>query len=480
MIGGCGHCALMALVSARISQRFPYSGKRSSHDSVPESHFCRIASDSPRYYRTLKNFGHPDRMTEQLLMTGPAAPGPVSRFARLLPSALEGHDRVFFRDLALLGSVLFAATIAAYACTTDWSGTIPRDGTTLAVGRDFLNLWMYGRAAGSADPGRFYDLAAYHDALRSLLGMELDGQNWSYPPSIMFLAAPFGQLGYLAALACWTLIGVAVFVGVACRHVTDWRVLVPIAVSPAALFCLISGQSSFLTAAMLIAILASLDRRPVTAGVLIGLLTIKPQLGLLFPFVLIASGRWRVFTAAAMTSLALVVATAAVFGPQIWIDFVLKGLPVQGIVLADPDRIATPFFPTVFMNLRGLNLSYAVAMTVQAMFSAAALGAVIWAFRFRKGADPAVMMALYLACSVCASPYLLAYDLLPLTFAAVALLATARLDAPGRRLVQLVYWTPALQLALGTYHLPGPALIAPAFAAYLLTRLKKSPAQRPG
>ena len=41
------------------------------------------------------------------------------------------------------------------------------------------------------------------------------------------------------------------------------------------------------------------------------------------------------------------------------------------------------------------------------------------------------MLALYLACSVIASPYLLAYDLLPLTFAAVALLASTRLDASG-------------------------------------------------
>lgn len=418
-------------------------------------------------------------MTEQLFISGPATPGPVNRPSRLLPPELEGDDRAFFRDLALLGSVLFAVTIIAYAWTTKWTGTIPRDGTTLAVGRDFLNLWMYGRAAGSADPGRLYDLATYHDALRSLLGMELNGQNWSYPPSIMFLAAPFGQLGYLAALICWTLFGIVVFLIVARRHVSDWRVLAPIVISPAALFCLISGQSSFLTAALLVAVFASLDRRPLAAGVLIGLLTIKPQLGILFPFMLIASGRWRVFMAAAATSLAIVVVTAVVFGPQVWVDFVSKGLPVQGLVLADPDRIATPFFPTVFMNLRGLNLGYPAAMAVQAMFSTAALGAVIWAFGFRKDADPPLMMALFLACSVCASPYLLVYDLLPLTFAAVALLATARLDAPGRRLAQLVYWTPALQLALGTYQLPGPALIAPAFAAYLLIRLKRSTAPLP-
>ncbi len=419
-------------------------------------------------------------------MTGPSVatahrPNPVFTgwLARLLPPGLGRDDSALFRDFAVLGSALFAVTFIAYAWTIDWRGAIPRDGTTLAVGRDFLNLWMYGRAATSPDPGQFYDLAAYQGALRSLLGMELPGQNWSYPPSIMLLAAPFGQLNYLAALACWTLTGVAVFVAVAGKHAPDWRILIPVALSPAALFCLISGQSSFLTAAMLIAIFSLLDRKPVAAGVLIGLLTIKPQLGILFPFMLMASGRWRVFIAAAATALALVGVTAAVFGPQIWIDFISKGLPVQGLVLSDPDRIATPFFPTIFMNLRGLDLPYAAAMSVQLMFSASAIGAVIWTFRFRKDADPALMLALFLACSVTASPYLLAYDLLPLSFAAVALLATVSLDAPGRRLVQLTYWAPALQLALGTWHVPGPALIAPAFAAYLLIRLRGSPGPAP-
>jgi hypothetical protein len=83
------------------------------------------------------------------------------------------------------------------------------------------------------------------------------------------------------------------------------------------LFCLISGQSSLLTAAMLVAIFALLDRKPVAAGVLIGLLSIKPQLGILFPFMLMASGRWRVFIAAAATALALAGVTAAIFGTRV-------------------------------------------------------------------------------------------------------------------------------------------------------------------
>jgi hypothetical protein len=403
----------------------------------------------------------------------------AGRLAGFLPPFPERDDRAMFRDFMVLGSALFAIASVAYALTIDWRGTIPRDGTTLAVGRDFLNIWMYGRAAFSADPSLFYDLDAYHAAIRGLLGMELNGQNWSYPPSMLLLAAPFGQLTYLAALACWTLAGVAVFMAVATKHVRDWRILVPVLLSPAALFCLVSGQSSFLTAAMLVATFALLDRKPVAAGVLIGLLSIKPQLGVLFPFMLMASGRWRVFMVAAATALALAGVTAAIFGEQVWIDFIANGLPVQGLVLSDPERIATPFFPTLFMNLRGLDLNYAAAMSAQAIFAALAAGAVIWAFRFRRDADPSLLLALFLACSVSASPYLLVYDLLPLTFAAVALLARASLDTPGRRLVQLVYWTPVLQLALGTWHLPGPALVAPAFAGYLVLRLRALPRTAP-
>ena len=156
------------------------------------------------------------------------------------------------------------------------------------------------------------------------------------------------------------------------RQVADWRVLIPVLISPAALFCLVSAQSSFLTGAMMPAIFAWLDRRPIQMGVLIGLLTIKPRLGILFPFMLIASGRWRVFAAITVTALELVGVTTVIFGGQVWLDFISKGLPVQHLVLADPDRIATPFFPTMFVNLRGLDFGYAIAMSVQAAVSACA------------------------------------------------------------------------------------------------------------
>jgi hypothetical protein len=68
---------------------------------------------------------------------------------------------------------------------------------------------------------------------------------------------------------------------------------------------------------------------------------------------------------------------------------------------------------------------------------------------------------------------------LPLTFCTVALLAEEKLDGTGRRLAQLVFWTPTLQLLFGNLGLPGPGFIAPAFAAYLLYRLFRQAATVP-
>jgi hypothetical protein len=392
-----------------------------------------------------------------------------------MPAAgLQRENDETIRALSILGAFFFAVALVGYVWAVSWSD-IPRDGTSLVVGRDFLNFWMFGRAAPTADPSRFYDIVEYNRALQVLLGPGYPGHNWSYPPSIMFVAAPFGQFGYLAALLAWTLTGGALLFTVARHRIMDNRLLAALVLSPAAVLCVISGQSSLISAAMLVTIFFWLDRRPIAAGVLIGLLTLKPQLGMLFPVMLIASARWRVFASATMTTLALAAATAIVFGPQVWIDFATKGLAANNLVLADPERIATPYYPTIYMNLRGIDLPYSAAMAVQLCFSALAVAAVAWASRMRRDADPLLLMALFLACSVCAVPYLLSYDTLGLSFAALLLLGAGSLDASGRRLVQLVYWLPLLQIGLGNLHIPGPALIAPAFAAYALMRLRASP-----
>jgi hypothetical protein len=177
-----------------------------------------------------------------------------------------------------------------------------------------------------------------------------------------------------------------------------------------------------------------------------------------------------------LTALALFAASVAVGGLQGWSDYLAKGLPTMTQVLRDPSGIAVPFHASVFMNLRG-PLGDRAAEAVQMMAALTAAAGVFVVFRYRRDADPAVLRAFFLACTVSASPYLGIYDVLPLTCAAVALITTGTLDQAGRRLAQLVFWLPALQLLCGNIQVPGPGLIAPAFAIFIGRRLFV-PAQR--
>jgi hypothetical protein len=388
-------------------------------------------------------------------------------------------NRDALRACAVLGLFFVAAAAGAYWWRLDLNHAIPRDGSSLVVGRDFLNFWMYGRAAWLPDPGQWYEPLRYARALAQLVGENYPGQNWSYPPSLMLLMAPFGRLEYLAALAAWLALGLAVFAPAAAAYLADRRAVLAVLCAPAAVFALISGQLSFLATAALIGGFMLLDRRPIVAGVLIGCLTLKPHLGILLPLMLAASGRWRVFASAAATAIALVAASIALFGAEPWLGYISIGLPVQNMVMADAGGIATPFYPTLFMNLRGIGVAYGPAMAVQMAMALVAAATVIWAFRYRRDADPRLLAALVFACTLAALPYVLAYDTLPLCVAAMALLAGALLDSRGRLLARLVFWLPLLQIGLGTFAIPGSALIAPAFALVLVLQLRTMTAAQP-
>lgn len=365
----------------------------------------------------------------------------------------------------------FALAYAAlWVVSLDTLPTIPRDGTGLVIGRDFLNLWMAGKAAWGTDPARFYDLAFYQQSVAPYVGNDYSGQVWSYPPSVMLIAAPFGLLPYLPALILWTLIGPCVFAAALLGWTRDRRLIVAAMLCPAAVFGVISGQIFFLCAALILTVLRWRHARPVAAGALLGLLTIKPQLGLFFPLLLIAERNWRAIAAAALVTGLIVVLTSIIWGAATWAAYVDLGVPTQSRVLSDPDVLGAPFMPTVFMNLRTVGISVQIAFAAQAAAALLAAGTILWAFA-RARMSEAEGAALFLAAALFGTPYLLSYDTLAL--AAAVLLAAPR-GTTGRWLTLAAWLLTLLQLAAGSAGLPGPALIAAAVAFYLVKQAASS------
>jgi len=165
-------------------------------------------------------------MQDLSLTSREAATTGLRRLIRnLAPTTREPQNAEFLRALAILGGALFVLTLVSYLLTTNWTGAFPHDKATLVLGRDFLNLWMYGVAAFEPDSSRFYDLITYNHELAKMLGPGYPGQNWPNPPTALVVMAPFGLLNYFPALLAWFSVSGLAFYLAGRREVGDWRTL---------------------------------------------------------------------------------------------------------------------------------------------------------------------------------------------------------------------------------------------------------------
>ena len=133
-----------------------------------------------------------------------------------------------------------------------WIPSMDAIGQT-AIGRDFLNIWMGGRAALSDGPAVFFDYWAYNVYLQAFFGTgDLHHYFWSYPPHILLFIWPFGLMPYLAAFALWSLLGIMLFMFAVSAGGVERKNLLFIAVAPAVAVNLFIGQNGCFFAALLI------------------------------------------------------------------------------------------------------------------------------------------------------------------------------------------------------------------------------------
>jgi alpha-1,2-mannosyltransferase len=348
----------------------------------------------------------------------------------------------------------------------------PLDQAGYQVGRDFLNTWMGGRSVFSGGPAAWFDYHAYTAVVQKLIGdPDLPPLFWSYPPHLLLFIWPFGLLGYLPAYVLWCLIGLALYVRAALAGGVDRKFWLFLAVAPAVTVNIFLGQNGFLTAALLIGGFANLDRRPTVAGILFGILTIKPQFGLLLPVMLVLTARWRVIAVASATALALVAATTVWFGADIWTEYLQKVVPQQHWLLSVAGDKSWPIVSSAFVNARLVGLSDSGAWIVQAVSSCCALAAVIWAFWRRR--DPVLSLALFVTATFLFSPWMLSYDMV--VFGWVVALLRVREDETyfDHGLALAVWVLPILMLYFGFMCLPTAMLVLPLFAGRLVWRLAR-------
>jgi len=191
------------------------------------------------------------------------------------------------------------------------------DGAT-AFHIDFKVFWAAAKLALGGEPLAALDPERVNSVHKAI---EIDSwMPWSYPPTFLVALTPLGTFSFPVAWIVFSIVSIAALAlavrPFCCGVVPVWLAF---SLPPAVIPSLFVGQTTILWTAGLIAALACFHNgKLVLAGFFIGLLTLKPQLGIMIPFALLACAAWRTIASAVLTTLFLAVLATYVVGIEYW------------------------------------------------------------------------------------------------------------------------------------------------------------------
>jgi alpha-1,2-mannosyltransferase len=347
---------------------------------------------------------------------------------------------------------------------------------TTRTASDFVSFYAAGKLVVAGVPQLAYDQIAHYLAQQEATAVGAPHQYFFYPPVYLILCALLASMPYLVSFAAFQAASLGLFI-IAMRrllreHGVGW--LAPLLAFPAVFWTLGLGQNSFLTAALLCGFTLLLERRPVAAGILLGLLCYKPHFGLLVPGALLAGRHWTVFTAATCTVAWLVGATIVLFGWQTWDAYLTAFAHSDEVYVSGAIDFAGMITPFGAARLLGFGPWPAYIVQGVAAVVMAVLVALLWLRRDVVSLN--LRAATLLSATVLAVPLALLYDKLLVLVAIGWLLREVR-ERGGflgwEKLVLLtVYPLSLVSWAIGVaYHVPLGPIAACAVLVLCLRRV---------
>jgi hypothetical protein len=352
-------------------------------------------------------------------------------------------------------------------------GMIDRAGKPL--GTDFMSFYAAARLALAGTPALAWDPAAHQLAETAIFGRDLGYWAFFYPPPWLMYVTPLGLLSYGAALVLFaggtTLAALLLLRRVAGPQL-PWLALVA---CPALWLNLGHGQNAALALLILTGGFALLDRRPVLAGLIFGLLVFKPQLGLALPFALAASGRWKCFISTGLSAVALMLASLGQVGIEGWRAFIVSSSLARQALEAD--LVGAHKMVSVFAAARLMGSPLYLGYAVQALAAVAALAA-LWRGA-AKGVDGLALGATTVTVTGFVSPFLLDYDLTIMALPLALLFVEGRrtgFPPYGKIILLAAFLLPVVARSLASLTHIGLAPLVTAALLWLTLQTKRAPA----
>jgi alpha-1,2-mannosyltransferase len=320
-------------------------------------------------------------------------------------------------------------------------------GTARPAG-DFSVFWSASHVMLHGTPAQVYSFTAFSAIERALFGGFSNGTflPWLYPPTFLVFVTPFALLPFLLSYALF--IGASVFAYVkgafAVSQLARWSGSVRVgtlllATSPCVFVAAVFGQNSLFTAALAAFAVRWIDRHPVRAGLCIGLLAIKPQMALVFPFVLIAARGWRVMAVAAGTAVTFAGLSFAICGVRT-VKLSLLSADLARSLILEHGPLFWLASPTPFAALRLGDVPLPAAYLIQGLVAALAIASACQVWRSTR--DAGARAAVLALATLISNPYVWHYELAWLGLTLAWLLATGLRDGwlRGEQTVIVLAW----------------------------------------
>jgi hypothetical protein len=343
-----------------------------------------------------------------------------------------GNQSQLAHQLLRAGAVLALIVFGSFcAMWVQWQMSALR---ISLVSGDFVSFWTAGELVLEGHAADAYNEVPHFFKEVALHG---DPDTWAYlaffyPPYVLLLCAGFALLPYLVALSLWLVTSCAAYAAalraLVPKHLRDREAVWVLFLGyPAVLVNAGFGQNGFLSTALLGGAAVWLDRRPALAGLCLGCLSYKPQLGVVVPLALAVAGRWRCFAAAAATVLVLAAAATLAFGVDIWPAFLADMSDSRRNWMEAYNPLYLRFWITIFGFVRLHGGPLLLAYGAQAMVSVTAILLLVRALLLRPPGvrSGTAEVAAITACIPFCSPFMLEYDLVILAVPMVWLLSEA-------------------------------------------------------
>ena len=233
--------------------------------------------------------------------------------AWLTPNRLRAH-----------GLLLALSLWSVYIWNMATPGLLDRAGNL--KGTDFLHFYTLGSLALAHRGTDLYNMKAQSELAAQRVPAAAGIQYLPlYPPQVSILFAPFARLSYPWALICWLTLSALIYglcgytLWRACPNLGKYRftILILALAFPAFWHLIAWGQTSAMAlACFTLAFFALQAQREFLAGLALGCLIFKPQLGVVAAVIFVDARRWRVIAGALLSASVQMAVAWTYYGPD--------------------------------------------------------------------------------------------------------------------------------------------------------------------